>query len=681
MAESKSGNNSSQSDNKINKPDNKINKRFKAIYNNIKQGIALHELIYEDNKAIDYKIIDVNPAYEDILGISFEEAVGSLGSKIYESEKAPFLERYARVAKTGNSIEFEEYFKPMDKYFSITVTSPEKGKFITLFSDITKRKKREEKIKEQKEELYATNEQLRAYNEEITAMNEELEESFDQLNQLNKRFIDMIELVANMEDKTLLNEKEFFSELLDRAIEIVPEADYGKICIIDSDDNCNIIYTVGHNLKMLKEIKIDKEKLISLENEEVYETEEYFVDFNKLSAEEKEIFNTALQPIKDSLSINIMTENKVVGRLILDIKKDSDKDFSKITKKILKSFANLASSFFAFKRFNSLKTNFTKELITSIINIMEMYDIYTKGHSENVARVASAVAREMELPKKIVKDTYWAGLVHDIGKLLIPIDVLNKKTKLTAEEYELIQEHPIYGKKALASSESLEHIAEYVLHHHENWDGSGYPKGLEANEIPLISQILGVADAWDAMLSKRAYRDPLSRDEAIKEIKTNKGTQFSPKVVEAFLEIIEKDKSQNIRTGFGDSNLVFEENSDKVNNNLSFEKLFKESKEGIVIVNKEFNIIKTNNYFKEMFGYNQSELTGVHIKKVVPENKYTETNKFIKKVKNGEEVNATTYRQKKSGDYIEVSIQAFPLSNNDDSIIGYYIIYRDINEF
>ena len=666
----------SDSENNNSNFDNNLDKRFKAIYNNIKQGIALHELVYEDDQAVDYKIIDVNPAYEDIIGISFEEAVGSLASQIYEVEKPPFLEYYTTVAETGDSLEFEKYFKPMDSYFNITVTSPEKGKFITLFSDITERKKREEKIRDQKEELQASNEQLEAYNEEITAMNEELEQSFDELSKLNQRFVDMIELVANMEDKTLLNEREFFSELLDRAIEIVPEADYGKICIIDEDENCNIIYAVGHNEELLKQVKINREKLINLKSQNVYETENYFVDFSKLSKEQEKTLNIALRPIKDSLSINIITDEKIAGRIVLDIKKGSEEEFSNITKKILKSFASLASSFFAFKRFNSLKTNFTRELISSIINIMEMYDIYTKGHSENVAKVASVIAREMELPKKIIKDTYWAGLVHDIGKLLIPIEILNKKSKLTDEEFELIKKHPVYGKKALASSEALEHIAKYVLHHHERWDGSGYPQGLKKDEIPLISQILSVADAWDAMLSKRAYRSPLTREEAIHEIRDNKKSQFSPRVVKTFLEIIEKGEIKNLREGVVDNNLIAEEKINNIDGNLSYEKLFKESKEGIVIVNEDFKIIKTNNYFKKMFGFKQSELIGLHIKKVVPENKYRETDKFIKKVKKGIEIDTETYRKKKNGEFIKVSIQAFPLRTKDDSIIGYYIIYR-----
>jgi len=177
---------------------------------------------------------------------------------------------------------------------------------------------------------------------------------------------------------------------------------------------------------------------------------------------------------------------------------------------------------------------------------MEMYDLYTKGNSENVAEIASAIAKEMNLSKKTIKNTYWSGLVHDIGKLLIPIKILNKKDKLTDKEFELIKEHPVLGSRALESSNSLKPIARYVKSHHERWDGRGYPEGLKENEIPLISQILSVADAWDAMLSRRSYRDSMSFEYALKEIKRNKGTQFSPKVVDAFIKIIENDNIKEL---------------------------------------------------------------------------------------------------------------------------------------
>jgi len=171
-----------------------------------------------------------------------------------------------------------------------------------------------------------------------------------------------------------------------------------------------------------------------------------------------------------------------------------------------------------------------------------MYDRYTSGHSESVANIASNIAQKMSLSKNEIKDTYWAGMVHDIGKLLVPLHILNKDETLTDSEYELIKKHPYWGYKALSKSDSLKHIAKYVLHHHERWDGKGYPYALKGDEIPLISQILAVADAWDAMTSKRAYRDPLSTDEALEEIKNNIDKQFSPKITKVFLRsIVKKD--------------------------------------------------------------------------------------------------------------------------------------------
>lgn len=200
----------------------------------------------------------------------------------------------------------------------------------------------------------------------------------------------------------------------------------------------------------------------------------------------------------------------------------------------MQSFATLATAFFSFQRYNKLQGQFTKELIISIIQILEMHDKYTSGHSENVAIIASNIAAKMGLPRKEINDSYWAGMVHDLGKILIPLDILNKEGSLTKEEYDLIKKHPYWGYKGLSSSKSLRHIARYVLYHHERWDGNGYPQGLEGEEIPLISQIIAVADAWDAMISSRSYREPLSEEKALQEIKDNKRSQFSPAVVEVF---------------------------------------------------------------------------------------------------------------------------------------------------
>ena len=638
------------------------------------------------------EVLSVNQTMAKMLGFDDPEEVinnyNDLKKELYA--KSSRRDEFIKKLKSKSKVENFEYkaLKSNNEHvwFNMNAQISEwktKEKFIIegYVFDITERKKYQEELAAKKQELFASNMQLSAYNEEIKAMNEELEQSFEELNKLNERFVDMIELVAEMEDKTLLNEEEFFSELLDHAIDIVPEADYGKIGIIDIDDKFKIVDTIGHNHKLLADIKIEKNKISNIEQEGVYKSEENCLGYENLSSSQTEVLHKVFKPIKESLFINIRISNKTVARISLDIRKNSDEEFSKITKKILKSFANLASSFFAFKRFDKLKTNFTKELVTSIINLMEMYDIYTKGHSENVAKLSSKIAEEMDLPKKLIKDTYWAGLVHDIGKLLVPLNILNKKEKLSDNEYELIKKHPVYGKKALANSESLEHIAKYVFYHHERWDGKGYPEGIKGDDIPLISQILTVVDAWDAMRSKRAYRSPLTKEEAVNEIKRNKGTQFSPEVVDYFLEVLEKEKVKTLKADV--INNKAEKNKNKIkefDNVVAFKKFFERSKEGIVILDNNFNIIETNNYFKEMFGFKESELTGENIRKIVPKNKYSEINNHIKKIEKDGKVNKNTYRQKKNGDMVRVSIQAFSLNADDDSAIGYYIIYRDISK-
>ncbi|MGM0410792.1 MAG: PAS domain S-box protein [Bacillota bacterium] len=638
------------------------------------------------------EVLSANKTMAEILGFKDSNealsAYNDLQKELYadSSRRDEFIKALENEGKVEN-FEYEAVIPDGENIWlnmNAKISEREKNEEFIIEGyvfDITERKKFQEELKSKKQELFASNMQLSAYNEEIKAMNEELEQSFEEMNKLNQRFVDMIELVANMEDKTLLDEEEFFSELLGNAIEIVPEADYGKIGVINKEDEFKIVDAIGHNSELINDLKIDKDKICHIEKKGVYKSNGHCIKYGEMSISEEEILNKVFKPIKESLCVNIRISNKTVARISLDIKENSDQEFSKITKKILKSFANLASAFFAFKRFDKLRTNFTKELVTSIINLMEMYDIYTTGHSQNVAKLASKVAEKMNLPKKLIKDTYWAGLVHDIGKLLVPLNILNKEEKLSAEEYELIKKHPVYGQKALVDSESLEHISKYVLHHHERWDGKGYPEGLKGNDIPLISQILTIVDAWDAMLSKRAYREPLTKKEAINEIKENKGTQFSPKIVDYFLEIIKNEKTNLVKAEVIndelEENKIKSEQFDKV---VSFKKFFEESQEGIVLLDDEFNIIETNNYFKDMFNFKEGEIAGANIKKIVPENKYSETNNYIKKLKKGNRVDSTTYRKKKNGEYIEVSIQAFPLTTSGNSVIGYYIIYRDISE-
>ncbi len=669
------------------KRDNEIIKRKSDKYDNLvnKAPIGIFETTSNG------KIISINESMAEILGFSsIDETLkhyNDLKKDLYLNQKR--REEFIKILNKNDEAKNFEYQaigkNEVHKWISMNARKSrikEDGTYIIegFAFDVTERKNKEEKIREQKEELAAAFEQLTAYNEEVVAMNEELEQSFEEINSLNQRFVKMIELVSNMEDKTLLSEKEFFSDLLDHAVEIIPEADYGKVCIINKQDKCEYIDAVGHDIKILEKITFDHELLIDEGNKSVNNTKNYFFDIDRMELDKQKLFLKALKPIKDSLYINIIIDGQTVGRMGLDIKKDSSRKFSDITKKVLESFSTLASSFFAFKRFDNLQTNFTKELLTSIIKIMEMYDLYTKGHSENVAKIAAAIAKEMNLSKQTIRNTYWAGLVHDIGKLLIPLDIINKNGKLTDKEYELIKKHPVWGSKALSSSETLKPIAKYLLYHHERWDGRGYPEGLKEEEIPVISQILGVADAWDAMLSKRAYRNSLSFEKAVAEIKSNRGSQFSPQVADTFIKIIEDEKIEHLEADVLNNEINNSKNKNYIlKRKEEYEELFEKVEEGIVIVDEDFHIIKVNDYFVEMFGYDEQKIIGENIKKIVPIDRTRETDNYIYKLSQGENVNSRTIREKANGELIDVSIQAFPVSLEGGNI-GYYIIYKDITE-
>jgi len=175
--------------------------------------------------------------------------------------------------------------------------------------------------------------------------------------------------------------------------------------------------------------------------------------------------------------------------------------------------------------------------ITALAYALEAKDRYTSGHSQRVAEMSVAIARELGLPPDRIDSIRLAGQVHDIGKIGVREAVLNKPAKLTDKEFNQIKRHCEIGEHILSPIVDDEEILNMVRHHHERYNGIGYPDGLSGEQIPLGARILAVADAFDAMTSERPYREAMSAEEACAEIERGKGTHFNPEVVEAFLRI------------------------------------------------------------------------------------------------------------------------------------------------
>lgn len=183
-------------------------------------------------------------------------------------------------------------------------------------------------------------------------------------------------------------------------------------------------------------------------------------------------------------------------------------------------------------------------IIKAMVELLATHDAYTNNHSENVANLTSDFGEHIGLTEEALAKAYYAGMVHDIGKTLIPREILNKKTKLTEAEYEEVKKHPVYGGNALGHVDKLKEISKAIYHHHERWDGAGYPEGLGGEEIPQLARMLCIADAFDAMTDDRPYRKAFSQKDAIKEITACAGNQFDPKLAEQFIAMIKNNMTE-----------------------------------------------------------------------------------------------------------------------------------------
>lgn len=187
------------------------------------------------------------------------------------------------------------------------------------------------------------------------------------------------------------------------------------------------------------------------------------------------------------------------------------------------------------------------ESIETLRLAVDAKDIYTRGHSDRVSEYCVLIGKKLGLPEEDIKALKIGGLFHDIGKIGVPDSVLLKEEKLTDEEYSQIKNHPSIGAHILSTATIFADILPIVKHHHEKYDGTGYPSKLSGESIPYLARIAALADTFDAMSSKRPYRDALSIEVIKEEIKKNKGTQFDPKLADVFLDILENDYNEIVR--------------------------------------------------------------------------------------------------------------------------------------
>jgi HD-GYP domain-containing protein (c-di-GMP phosphodiesterase class II) len=239
----------------------------------------------------------------------------------------------------------------------------------------------------------------------------------------------------------------------------------------------------------------------------------------------------------EALARIIQRDDETVGVLVAGEKQGGDPSVSSVDMKLLDGAARLAEVVIANTGLYEDQQRLFLGTLEALTSAIDAKDPYTCGHSQRVSELSRRLGEEIGLEPAELETLRISGLVHDIGKIGVPERVLLKASRLTDEEFDLIKRHPEIGHRILRDIPLLEGALPGVMHHHERWDGRGYPARLAGEDIPMIARIIGVADAFDAMSSSRTYRAAMPRQKVLDEIANNAGKQFDPRLAEAFLQL------------------------------------------------------------------------------------------------------------------------------------------------
>ena len=448
-----------------------------------------------------------------------------LGDLFLESVRAIIPGREIKIfRKTDNSYQLwiahplEESYSIMEDRIDVKYFIRPKGEifgFLTVTPDIPKENKAAIDILIKEFEYIITREEDR---EELFRM---------------QNLYSLVEEFSQLESRS---EREIILKDVLRRIVFIVRAEAGSIMILNSDDNkLYIKASVGLPYELEKEVVLELGEGIA-----------GWVALNKtpLILEDtirdpryKTSPDTPESDIKSSVCLPIIHRDKVIGVLnlntIKEYRKFDERDIE-IINKVMPILADIIETGLLEERIDLLN----REILISLVEAIEMRDPYTRGHSEEVAELATLLGKALNLSREDLRLLEIAGYIHDIGKLKIPDRILMKPEKLNDEEWEIMKLHPVWGFEMLGKITALIGIDKIVRHHHERWDGNGYPDGLKGEEIPFLSRVLALADSFQAMTSDRPYRNALTIPGAIEELRRERDRQFDGRLVDVFIDSV-----------------------------------------------------------------------------------------------------------------------------------------------
>jgi len=207
---------------------------------------------------------------------------------------------------------------------------------------------------------------------------------------------------------------------------------------------------------------------------------------------------------------------------------------------ILSSLVTLGVGLYSFVYSRIQMGRAYRRSLMTLASAVETKDVGSVGHGERVARYVVAMCKSLGLSGREARRFEYAAFLQDIGNVSVPHGILNKTSNLTQEEFETLKQHTVVGAEMFSEIKFLKDIAPIIRHHHESWDGSGYPDGLQGRDIPLGARILAVCTAYDSMMNSRAYRPRMNEDEVIRQLRADMGIKYDPEIVETFLRMQKK---------------------------------------------------------------------------------------------------------------------------------------------
>lgn len=375
-------------------------------------------------------------------------------------------------------------------------------------------------------ELETANKAILTLSKEIKAKNVQLSNMVDRLKRIN----DVGRVLSSV-----IESDELMRLIIKTTTELIG-AERGVIHLMKDEENiCSLKYTKGLGVENAPDVTIEFGR--------------YFKEV--LSNGRPMLLANGNGSGKMAMAVPLKMKHQVVGAIFLE-NKASGNQFTEDELEILSTMANQAMV--AIENawlYEKVKTNYFAT-IQALVNALEANDRYTKGHSERVRLLATELGKFIGLDYRELEILEHAAILHDIGKIGIDSNILNKEGKLTVSEFSLVKAHPLIGEEILGPVDTLEGVKTTVIQHHERYDGRGYPYGLTGEEISLKARILSVVDTFDAMVTDRPYRRALSYSKALDELKKGAGKQFDPFVVESFIEMLNhKGQGFLIDVGYG----------------------------------------------------------------------------------------------------------------------------------